>query len=365
MTICLSTNGMSVYELAGAPVKLLVSTTHGVRVLERDGAAAPWRITGHVLDGKHVSAMMIVPGGGIFAAVHHGGLFHSADDGATWEQRTNGLTIEHVYSLGYRVRPEGTVLYAGTEPVSLFRSFDNGLHWEELPAIGEVPGHEKWTFPPPPHFAHTKNFMFDPRDPDIFYATVEQGALLKTADGGVTWRELGSFYRPDDAWYKDVHRVAAHPSNPDELYMATGIGLYRSDDAGESWARLTDPGFRIGYPDQILFPPGHDDLMLMSGSESDPTVWHTSHHAHGTVMRSRDRGASWEDASSGIVGDGRANIEAFNMAVYPGGVSLFAGNTDGEVYASDDRAGTWSLIAQGLKPISKGRHFRNLQPVAG
>ena len=40
---------------------------------------------------------------------------------------------------------------------------------------------------------------------------------------------------------------------------------------------------------------------------------------------------------------------------------MFAGNTDGEVYASEDAGDNWSLIASGLKPVSKAGHFRNLQ----
>jgi photosystem II stability/assembly factor-like uncharacterized protein len=364
MTVCLSTNGPSVCSSDGPPTKLLVATTHGVNVLERSRPGAEWRVAGRELDGKHVSALMIEPRHkGIFASVHNGGLYFSGDDGATWERRTHGLTIEHVYSLGYAVHPDGVVLYAGTEPVSLFRSHDNGLNWQELPQIGRVPGHEKWTFPPPPHIAHTKAFTFDPRDPNVFYAAIEQGALLKTKDGGVTWSELGSYYRADDEWYKDVHRLIYRLSNPDELFMATGVGLYHSLDAGETWERITFVDFTIGYPDQIILSPLDDSVMFMSGAAHDPSTWRTSHEAHGTVLRTRDGGRNWENANRGLPQAARANIEALNAAAYPGGYTLFAGNTDGEVYASEDDGANWTRIAAGLKPVSKGGHFRNLQQV--
>lgn len=362
MAVYLSTNGPTQSTSDAPPRRLLVATTHGINVIERQGVSSPWETTGRVLEDKHVSALMEVPrGGGIFAGVHNGGLYHSADDGRTWQRRSDGITIEHVYSLGYREHADGVTLYAGTEPVSLFRSRDNGLHWEHLPAIGTVPGHEKWTFPPPPHLAHTKSFKFDERDPDTFFVTVEQGALLQTRDGGQTWREIDSFYRADDKWYKDIHRVVSHPSNPDELYMVTGMGAYRSGDGGATWDSLTGLDFRIGYPDQLIFAPDGSDVLFMSGAERDPSSWRTSHQAHGTVMRSRDRGRTWEDASQGLPQKTRANIEAFNAAVYPGGYLLFAGNTDGEVYASENGGDSWQQIAAGLKPVSKGGHFRNLQ----
>ncbi|MGZ5827343.1 MAG: WD40/YVTN/BNR-like repeat-containing protein [Xanthobacteraceae bacterium] len=364
MTVCLSTNGPSIYKVDAPPRRLLVATLQGVVVLERDKPGSEWRKTGLGLEGKHISSMMIEPrNGGVFAGVHGGTIHFSSDNGNTWERRDSGVTIPHIYSLGWVAKGKDIVLYAGTEPVSLFRSIDNGKSWEHLPAIGKVPGHEKWTFPPPPHIAHTKNFTFDPRNPDIFYATVEQGALLKTTDGGVSWHELASFHKDEDRWYKDVHRLAYRPSNPDEFFMATGMGVYHSLDAGKTWDSITGVDFTIGYPDQVIFSPIDERVIYMSGAEHDPSTWRSSHEAHGTVLRSKDSGRTWEDASRGMPRASRANIEALNAAAYPGGFTLFAGNTDGEVYASEDGGDSWTRIASGLKPISKGGHFRNLQAV--
>ena len=81
-------------------------------------------------------------------------------------------------------------------------------------------------------------------------------------------------------------------------------------------------------------------------------------------MRSRDAGRTWEPASRGLPENMRANIEAMSVASYPGGFSLFAGNTDGEVFCSKDGAENWTLIASGLQPISKGGHYQPLQAAA-
>ena len=48
------------------------------------------------------------------------------------------------------------------------------------------------------------------------------------------------------------------------------------------------------------------------------------------------------------------------MAAYPNGFALFAGDTDGVVYASEDDAETWTRIAGGLAPVTKGNHYRAL-----
>ena len=52
------------------------------------------------------------------------------------------------------------------------------------------------------------------------------------------------------------------------------------------------------------------------------------------------------------------------MAAWPGGFALFLGSTDGAVYCSEDGAESWTCIARGLAPVSKGRHYANLVAAA-
>lgn len=358
MTICLSTNGQIVFDEPAPPTRLIVATLGGAQLLARDRPGAPWLRAGLALEGKHVSALLIEPAQrGVFAGVHDGGLYYSGDDGTSWERRTSGIGIEHVFSLAAVRDDAGVAIYAGTEPVSLFRSRDSGKSWHELPAIRQVPGAEAWIFPAPPHSAHTKAFAIDPRDPKHIYVAIEQGALLVSDDGGAQWRVLDAYDRPDDLWHHDIHRVVLRPSQPDEIFMTTGNGLYHSIDAGRSWDHVTDVHFRIGYPDHLVFAPGDEATLFLSGAQNDPTIWRRTKRAGGTVFRSRDGGRSWASAARGLP-DGRANVEAMCVVGYPGGYSLFVGTTDGEVYTSDDAAESWTRIAEALTPISKGAHYR-------
>ena len=102
--------------------------------------------------------------------------------------------------------------------------------------------------------------------------------------------------------------------------------------------------------------------MFMSGARENPGEWRKTHRADGTIMQTHDRGLSWTDASRGLPEDRRANVEAMSVAVHPGGFTLFAGTTDGEVYASEDGAQSWTRIAGGLAPVSKSNHYRAVQP---
>lgn len=360
MIAVLSPNGQNVRRGATPPSRLLVATLRGVTLLERTPTG--WSDRGRVLDGVHCSSLLVLPDADVVVAgTHSGGLFVSDDGGTTWERRTNGLEIEHVFSLACAPRPDGgTTLYAGTQPVGVFRSDDLGRNWTALPGIAAMPGREKWWFPGPPHQPHVKTLAVHPEDPRIIYAGVEQGALLRSTDGGASWRELDAYSSPEDKYYRDVHLLVLSPGRPDELFLTTGIGLYFSPDAGERWERLTRSDFRIGYPDHLIVSPRDDRELFLAGASADPTTWHDSHRADGTVMRSPDRGRTWVAASDGLPQGGRANIEAMSVAIAPNGFTLFAGNTDGAVFASDDGARHWTQVADGLAPVSKVGHYRHL-----
>ena len=361
MTASLSPNGVITHTEPAAPNRLVVATLKGLAILERK--SGEWRLAGRALEGKHIGSVMIEPKrGGIFAGAHDGGLYFSGDGGASWQRRDTGIAEEEVYSLAYAEEKGGTVLYAGTEPVALYRSEDYGVTWRDAPAIAHVPGCEKWMFPAPPNIAHTKAISIDVRDPRIVYAAVEQGALLKSEDGGTSWREIASYHKEDDFWYKDVHRIVQLGTRPDTFYMTTGMGLYRSTDDAKTWRQLTGrENFRIAYPDHLLVSPLDERVLFLAGALHDPGVWRSSHYADGGVMVSRDGGESWQLAERGLPANRRANIEAMSMSSYPGGFSLFIGNTDGEVYCSEDGAASWTRIAAGLTPVSKGGHYRHLQ----
>jgi photosystem II stability/assembly factor-like uncharacterized protein len=360
MLACLCPNGLNRYDGTRPPSRLLVATASGISVLERDAPGREWRLAEIMLPGVHATTLATVPGGaGIFAGTHGDGIFFNADGGKRWEPRNEGMTSKDVYSLAAIEQDGGVTLYAGTQPASLFRSRDLGRTWLELPALRQVPGAKHWTFPAPPHLAHTKMMVFDPRDPNTFYVAIEQGALLLTRDGGSSWRELESYSRPDDKYHCDVHQVLLVPSAPDTVFMSTGIGLYKSLDAGETWARLTGADFRLAYPDHLALSPDERSLF-MAGAKYEPGEWRRTHIAGTGVVRSRDNGHDWADCTGLDIAPG-ANIEAMTIAAYPGGYTLFVGDTEGMVYASEDGGDSWTAIADVLASVSKGDHAAALR----
>lgn len=354
---CLSPNGASSCSLNEPPTELLIATTNGAVRLFRAGKGAPWKKAGLGLKGKPVSCLISDKSGTVYAGLHSGGIYRSRDAGVTWEHASKGLSHSNVYSLAVASEPDGSeVLYAGTEPVSLYRSTNGADSWIELPSIAHVPGAEKWAFPGPPHQPHAKSLTIDIDNPRRIYAAIEQGGLLRTDDGGGSWIELDDYARDDDKVYRDVHRIVQAPWRSDLLFMTTGIGFFRSEDAGAHWEYVPALGDEIGYPDGMVVSPHHDHTLFVSGPKGNPYSWFESGGAKATVMRSRNEGRDWEPANAGLPTNARANIEAFSLASYPEGISLFVGNTDGEVYISEDLGDHWTKAAHGLAPVSKAEH---------
>jgi photosystem II stability/assembly factor-like uncharacterized protein len=359
MLACLSPNGMNRYDGASAPDRLLVATSSGVTTLARESSGA-WRKAGTALANLHATTLTVLPGRpGIFVGTHGDGVLFS-EDGAHWEERNSGLAIKNVYTVASVAEAGGLALYAGTQPAALFKSRDLGQSWSELPALRQVPGTEYWTFPEPPHIAHTKMMVFDPRTPQRIYAAIEQGALLKTEDGGQSWRELADYSKPDDGAYRDVHQVMLVPSRPDTVFMTTGVGLYRSSDGGDHWERLTGEEFRIAYPDHMMLSPD-EKILFMSGAKFHPGFWIGTYVADTTIVRSRDHGRSWDTEPKGFAVAPCANIEALIMACWPGGYALFVGDTEGTVHMSEDGGDSWTRIADEVGCVTKGNHAAALR----
>ena len=206
MEAVLSPNGQSRFDGGAPPSKLVVATATGIKILEREAKGAPWQVAATALENHHISTMTMLPGGrpGMLAGTHGDGIFWSLD-GHSWEPRSEGLRLKDIYTLAAVIENGALVVYAGTEPASLFRSTDLGRSWTERPAISEQKNKD-WTFPAPPHIAHTKMLAFDPRDPQHIFAAIEQGALLETRDAGMSWRELADYSRETDRALKTCIR---------------------------------------------------------------------------------------------------------------------------------------------------------------
>ncbi|MBK3518874.1 VPS10 domain-containing protein [Carboxylicivirga marina] len=197
-----------------------------------------WLGTGENVGGRHVS--------------FGDGIYKSEDDGATWKNM--GLKeSQHISKIIVHPENSNTIWVAAQGPLwnkggerGIYKSTDGGLNWKQTLGDNEWVG--------------ATDLLIDPRNPNVLYAA--------------TWQR---------------HRNVA-------AYMGGGPGtaIYRSDDGGDNWQKLSKG-----------LPTGNLAKIGLAISPQQPDVVYAAielNHRKGGLFRSSNKGASWSKMSNAVSG---------------------------------------------------------------
>lgn len=165
--------------------------------------------------------------------------------------------------------------------------------------------------------------------------------IFKSVDGGSTWTQT----LLDAQLNVNVTAFTASPSEDSTLYATAFDNIYRSEDAGTSWAKITGPALGEVIA-SLLIDPTNAQVLYAGGYAFDyPSYTPLAPF----FKKSSDRGATWTDLSEGLCCAGFAQ----SIAVDPTDASTIfvgLGRTPGDgqrgVRKSADGGATWS--ASGL-----------------
>lgn len=219
------------------------------------------------------------------------GVYKSIDAGKTWintglrdGQQIGGIAIDPTNEERVFVAVLGHP-YGPNEERGVYRTDNGGKTWEKVLYKNEDTG--------------AVQVMLDPKDPKIVYAVLwaarqgpwENGAwqgpesgLYKSTDGGAIWKKLTTGL-PTFAQGLGRIGLGISPSDPNRLYATVDAdengGIYRSDDAGNSWY-LTNP-------DPRLWGRGSDFAEI----KVDPRNSDVVYSANVVAWKSTDGGKNW------------------------------------------------------------------------
>ncbi len=241
-----------------------------------------------------------------YVAVGSGGIWKTTNSGTTWAAI---FEEQGAYSMGCLAldpsNPE--VIWAGTgENVGgrhvgygdgIYRSADGGKSWKNKGLKNSE---------------HLSKIIIHPNDPNTLWVAAQgplwskggERGVFKTTDGGASWKQVLG----DQEWTGATDLVI-DPRHPDRLYAATwqrhrtiaaymgggpNTAIYRSEDGGESWEKLSSG-----------LPKGNMGKIGLAISPQEPDVVYAAielDRRSGGIFRSENRGAHWQKMSDEVAG---------------------------------------------------------------
>ena len=273
-----------------------------------------WRSLGPAAFSGRVTAVTVPTGSRttIYAGSATGGLWRTTNNGTTWRPIADSIGALSIGDVA--VAPsDSQVIWVGTGERNSLRSqsWGNGVH-------KSTDGGRTWTSVGFEQSREIGRIVIHPRDPSIVYVAVlghlwgtnPDRGVYKTTDGGANWTRVLSV--DDTTGFVDL---AMDPSNPEVLYAAAwhrirwggghmegvgaGSGLFRTQDGGRTWTRLTDSTLHNGLPGGarlgrigIAIHPKYPRIVYAI-IQNNQGVQDAARTPYGGLYRSGDAGRSW------------------------------------------------------------------------
>jgi hypothetical protein len=283
--------------------------------------------------------------------------FASGDEVVTGDGKpAQPATLRLVWSLEAGGEGQPGRLWAGTIPGGLFRSADRGATWELVRSLWDRPERREWFgggFDQP----GIHSICVDPHDPRRIRIAISSGGVWSSDDDGASWTQtaqgMRAAYMPEERRFdpniQDVHHMVQCRGAPEVFWAQHHNGIFRSDAGGGDWQEIVDVppsvfGFAVAAhprdPGAAWFVPAIKDERRIP---VDGRV---------VVARTRDGGKSFETLRDGLPQrDAYDLVYRHALAIDASGDTLAFGSTTGGLWITQDGGDRWHALDARLPPI--------------
>jgi len=197
-------------------------------------------------------------------------------------------------------------LYMGTATGWVFESTDAGATWARLALLGK---HEDMVI---------DHILTDPKDPQrlivgAWIVDHPDGGLFISQDGGHTWYDQAEMHG------QSVRSMTRSLSDPNVLVAGTLDGVFRSDDNGTHWHRISPLGSsEIHEIESVAIDPVNPKVIYAG-------TWHLP-------WKTTDGGKTWFHIQNGIITDS----DVFSIIVDPNRPNIVYASACSGIYKSLD-----------------------------
>ena len=361
-----------------AGVRVLVGTKKGGFILTADEGRKSWDITEPMFPGweiYHIKGSPVDPN--LLYASQCSGWFgqtiqRSDDGGKTWTPVGNEFIYDGVpgthqwydgtkhpweFNRVWHLEPsrfERDVVYAGVEDAAMFKSTDAGMTWKELSGLRTHTTGPGWQPGAGGMCLHT--ILQHPTDPNRLFIAISAAGAFRTDDGGQTWKPINQGLRseyipdPDAEVGHCVHNLSLHPSRPDTVFMQKHWDVMRTDNAGDQWREVSgNLPTDFGFPIQVHAHEPETVYVVPIKSDSQ----HFPLDGKLQVFRTKSGGEQWEALTNGLPQeDCYVNILRDAMSIDTlESCGVYFGTTGGQVYGSFDSGDNWQALATNLPSV--------------
>jgi len=227
-----------------------------------------------------------------------------------------------VRSLAYDPKNPDRILL-GTSSGQIFESRDRGVSWTRFAHLGT--GHDYVL----------DHIVFDPTDARKVYVAAwsiesENGELFRSHNGGKSFESLNGMKG------KSIRSFAMAPSNSKIIVAGALDGVFRSDDGGDRWTRISPEGHKdIKNIESLAIDPKNPDVIYAG-------TWHLA-------WKTEDGGNNWRQIKDGVIDDS----DVFSLIIDPSQSSTVYLSACSGIYKSTS-GGELFRKAQGI-PFSARR----------